>query len=509
MTFRAKHLDPDKSHIAGKPKNDEQRSVRVFWVKPWAKTPRPRITAVNPSKVSPAVYIGIEGQWLGAHEGSEVLILFIQGGVTHSEEAPGAGAVDADPNGLQFLDARVPDKLREGTCQLVLEVKGRRSEPFNLEISSAFTPPVVTSLHPKWVRPGEGVLIRGLGFSGSDKFELTDSTGQVHEIEGSKSAETAHFPLPNSVSDGAAALRMVEHRSGRKQRSNGLGLIISHGPVPLELLFRPRQPLAPGQSLLMSAYGNKALSQATAVEVELTQAGSSRSVFVKDLKNLRFEIPYEITSGRMEIRNRTWRDSIASEWSDPVSYQVGDRPAPPSIHNIQRWPKKAEAVFVQDGKVVATVPIILDGLPRIRVPGNLKPGSITVERRFRRAGRLFKGPSTGYSCCPLGSVDGVLNMTDSDDWIFPLPGRTQTVQMLPGEVLVVEADFNTQNPAELGIELVCGRRHRQLNIKPWYENSSQQISARIPGRLRGTCSLTIENVALRTKAKLPIALRIK
>lgn len=470
------------------------------------KTSRPMITGVSPRKVTPAVYIDIEGQWLGDWDLSDVLVLFVQGGVEHSVESPSGGSAD----GLQYVEVRVPDQLVAGVCQLFVEVKGKRSNPFSIEINSTITPPVLKSFRPRWVQPGEGVMIYGTGFSGSDTFEITDAVGHIHEIEGSKSTESAAFPLPNSLPDGPASLRVVEHRSSGNQSSNSLSFMISRGPVPLDILSGWRHPLAPGQLLRLSVFSSKPLEQATGMEVTLKQGSLSRSILVKNLKDLRFQIPDAITPGKMEIQNRTWRGTVASEWSEPVSYAVADRPAPPWVHNIQIWPAKADAVFMQDGKVVATVPIMVDGLPRVRVPSNLKKGIVTTERRFRRAGHLVKGPTSDHMCCPLGSANGVLDMTSPDDWIFPVPGKPQTVQIIPGEVLIIEGDFFAPNSTELRVVLACGDRYRQLNLTPWFDGPRQWISVRIPRLMsRGSCKAIIENVCVRTKATIPITLRIK
>lgn len=473
--------------------------------KPRAKTSRPMITGVSPRKVSPDVYIDIEGQWLEPWQLSDVLVLFVQGGVEHSMETRSGGTQD----GLQYVRAPVPDKLVAGVCQLLLEVKGKGSKPFSIEITSTITPPVLRSFRPPWVQPGEGVMIYGTGFRGSDTFEITDAVGHIHEIEGSKSTETAAFPLPNSLPDGPASLRVVEHKSSGNQRSNSLSFMISRGPVPLDVLSGWRYPLAPGQILLLSVFSSQPLEQATGVEVMLKQGGLSRSILLKNLKDLRLRIPDGITPGKMEIRNRTWRGTVASEWSEPVSYKVADRPAAPWVHNIQIWPAKADAVFMQGGKVI-TVPIIVDGLPRARVPGNFKEGNIVIERRFQRAGHFIKGPSKNYTCCPPGPAEGLLDMTTSDDWIFPLPGKPQTVETFPNEVLVIEGDFFAPNPAELRVVLACGRRYRQLNLTPWFEDSRQWISVRIPRLMsRGRCNAIIKNVGVGTKARIPINLRIK
>jgi hypothetical protein len=474
--------------------------------KPGAKTSRPIITGVSPRKVSPDVYVDVEGQWLGDWELSDVLVLFVQSGVERSVETRSGGTED----GRQFVRVRVPDQIVAGVCQLLVEVRGQRSKPFSIEITSAITPPVLTSFRPRWVQPGEGVMIYGTGFSGSDTFEITDAAGHINKIEGSKSTESAAFPLPNNLPDGPASLRVVEHRSSGNQRSNSLSFIISRGPVPLDVLSGWRHPLAPGQILLLSVFSSKPVEQATGVEIRLKQGGLSRSILLENLKDLRFQIPAAITPGKMEIQNRTWRGILASEWSEPVSYAVADRPAPPWVHNIQIWPAKADAVFMQDGEVVTTVPIMMDGLPRVRVPSNLKKGIVSTERRFRRARHLVKGPTSDHICCPLGSADGILDMTSSDDWIFPVPGKPQTVEIIPGEVLIIEGDFFAPNSAELRVVLACGDRYRQLNLTPWFDGSRQWISVRIPRLMsRGSCNAIIKNVSVHTNVAIPITLRIK
>jgi hypothetical protein len=479
-------------------------------VKTKAKTPRPRITDVSPRKVSPAVYLSIEGHWLNAGDDSEPLIMFVQASVEHKAGPYSVGTLNADPDGLQYLTAVVPDQLVSGPCHLVVEVKGKRSEPFSIEITSIITPPVLTAFRPRWVQPGESTSIYGTGFSGSDTFEITDAVGHIHQIEGSKYADSAGFPVPNSLPDGPASVRMVEHRSRGNQRSNSLSFIVSHGPVPLQISLDSPHPLAPGQILLVWPFSSKPLEQATGVELTLKQGGLSHSIFLRNLKNLRFQIPSEITPGKIEVQNRTWRGTVASEWSEPVSYKVSDRPAPPWVHNIQIWPAKTDAVFIQDSKVVATVPIMLDGLPRVRVPSNLKKGTVTIERRFRRAGHLVKGSARDHICCPLGDADGMTSMEDPDDWIFPVPGKPQTLEIFRGGMLLIEGNFYAPHSTELRVMLACGGRYRPLNLTPWFVDSRQWVSVRIPRLMsRGVCSVTIRNVIVSTKTTLPIALRIK
>jgi hypothetical protein len=49
-----------------------------------------------------------------------------------------------------------------------------------------------------------------------------------------------------------------------------------------------------------------------------------------------------------------------------------------------------------------------------------------------------------------------------------------------------------------------------LNLKPSFGNPLQFLSVRIPRLMsRGNCLLAVKNVSIRTKATLPITLRIK
>lgn len=479
---------------------------------PVAETPRPKVSRVSPNRVSPAVYVSIEGRWLSAGDDSDAHIFFLQGGAEYRAESFGVGTVDADPDGLQYTEAQVPAELAPGSCRIVVEVKGRRSDPFQVEIVSTITPPALTAVRPRWAQPGESLSVEGTGFSGSDTVEITDASGRTREVDSSKHAETVGLPLPSDLPEGTATLSVVERRSGSNRRSNGVSFVVSRGPVPLHILPEWLRPAAPGQSLYLAAASLRPLEQATRLQVTLTQRGASGTTLITNLKDLRLTIPRTMLAGEVGIRNRVWRGRVASAWSEPVIYKISARPATPLVHNIQVWPRGSEAAFIQDGKEVAVRPIMLDGYPRVKVPGNLKRGAVVVERRLRRAGRGGQRPpeSYSYNCCPLDKADdGVLRLYALEEWIFPVRGRPQTVWTSPGDVLVIEGDFFARRGSDLRVVLTCGGLRSSL--KPAVVDSMQWASVEIPRpskRGGDVCLVTVRNVVSRTESTLPVSLRI-
>ncbi len=483
-----------------------QRVEMFAHVSRTANDARPRIIRTIPEKVSPDTYVEVDGYWRMDDDTEEHLI-FIQRGSEYRVESDSTG--QADFNEFKFLRATVPEKLTSGACQLVVEIDGVRSEPFQIEVDTQIRPPVLTSVRPRWAQPGEGIVVEGLGFSGSDKVEIVDALGRVHEVNSSKSPDSAFFSLPANLADGPVSVRITEHRSDKKLPSNNLSFTVARGPAPLHILPQHLRNVAPGQALYLQTASWKPLEQATSVEVQLRQGQTSRTIQIRNLKDLRIEIPRDMTPGEIGIQNRVWRGPVASDWSDSVPYSIGDQPAFPLIYNLQIWDADSEVVFSQGGKVIAKTRVRLDGYARARVPKNLKSGNVVVERRSHRIVRdATKVPGPFGSCCPMGDPDGFLKLYSLAEWIFPEPENPRTVEVFPGDFVLLEGDFLATRKNELRVAIECPDRGE--NLVPSYVNSMRWISVKIPRRLsQRECKLSVKNIASRTTTLLPIGLRIK
>jgi hypothetical protein len=315
--------------------------VAAFGQEAASETQAPELIKTTPAIASPGTAINLEGLRMGAEADDRIRIYFVQSGVEHPAEKTGSSWDSNDvKRGLQHYNVKVPKDVEDGPCQIIVEVAGVRSLPQIIEIKTLVKPPVLNSLNPRWVLRGEVVWIDGSGFGDDDEVELIDSTGETHELGNlgtTSSALTAAFTLPENLPDGEATIRAIEQRSGLKQPSNSLAFMISHDPVPLYIHEDALKPVAPGQWLQLVVTSMKPLERADRIEVRMKQNEAVSTATVKDVKNLRVQVPMSFVPGLIEIETRTWVAQTPSAWSKPVSLkliertasaQISDKPSP-------------------------------------------------------------------------------------------------------------------------------------------------------------------------------------
>jgi hypothetical protein len=212
----------------------------------------PNIIRITPAAAAPQTGIKLEGYRLGANLEKGVRVLFVQGTAEYGV-ATRVGSYEGSyetanlKQGLQELGVRVPEELQPGPSQVIVEVEGRRSAPFTIQINVPATAPVLTDLRPHFPRTGEIISIEGTGLSESDEFELTDALGQAHHFDqslGTSNVNGLAFTVPKDLPAGEATLRVIEHRSGTNQVSNSMSFEIVNGPTTLDIYSDWLMPVA-------------------------------------------------------------------------------------------------------------------------------------------------------------------------------------------------------------------------------------------------------------------------
>src|SRR6267142_244966 len=144
----------------------------------------PLIVRIVPMAAAPGTNIKVEGYRLGANLEKGGRVLFGQGANEYEVAYTGGGYETANlKQGVQDFGTVVPDALQPGPCELIVEVNGRRSLPFNFQINIPATAPVITQIRPMTPRPSELIWIDGSGFAASDEVELIDAVGGKHRFD--------------------------------------------------------------------------------------------------------------------------------------------------------------------------------------------------------------------------------------------------------------------------------------------------------------------------------------
>jgi hypothetical protein len=298
----------------------------------------PELTRVIPEQITPGTEIQIEGYRLGWPHPKDMQVVFWQNAIPYTTYAIGGGwqAKDLD-NGLQQIKVVVPQGINPGSCSLVVETSGLSSTPIPLQIDLSISPPSITETGSRWVAPGEVVWVTGTGFGISDEIELIDAKGQFHYINAgsTSSAIKTAFTLPMEIAEGEALVRIIEHRSGNNQPSNPIPIIVSRGPVPLELLANWLPSLAPGQWLDLVTANFKPLEKADRAEILFNQGDEPFVVEIQGNTYPRVHIPSQLLPGNVKISTRTWRKNTASVWSDPIDYTLLAEPVAPNVISME------------------------------------------------------------------------------------------------------------------------------------------------------------------------------
>ena len=481
------------------------------------KTPEPPlIVRIVPAAAAPGTNIKVEGYRLGANLEKGGRVLFGQGANEYEVAYAGGGYEIANlKQGLQDFGAVVPDALQPGPCQLIVEVNGRRSVPFNFQINVPATAPVLTQIRPKTPRPTELIWIDGSGFAASDEVELIDAAGGKHRFKQSLATSdpnTLALTLPKNLPGGEAGLRVTEHRSGTNQQSNILSFMIVRGSTPLEIYSTWLMPVAPGQWLDLVVGSADPLKGAERVEVSFRQNEQFLIVATKSVSDLRVQVPLNLTAGSAMLQTRTISNGEASEWSNPVTYQLLEKPAAAKVSSLEIRAVRAEAGFRQNGRIVAIAAVSESDYPRVRVPTDkLSPGSVEVLTRVWRGGVPsewsfehygFDWPNTSF--LPDGTM-GELPFIAR----VPLgPETPKTLTVYPGEKLVLEGTFPVESTEDIRVTLQ-NEDHLPVVINAREGGSPRRAKIQLPETLdEGEWEATVHSVNDGSSMKLPTRLKV-
>lgn len=348
----------------------------------------PEIRQVIPASIFADMVIAVEGVGL-YHSTERTWVIFSQDAKSLRTYSDGGGLT---PNGLWSAKVRVPDGLEAGLCKVEVEVAGKRSAPVFVNISAGPEPPKLTSVSAQVVNPGYFVWVQGTGFSTNQILEFRDAEGVLTTkvISGVSTANSIDFTIPKSAYSGIATFRVIEKRGTTPRSSNELRFEIRSGPIPVLFSEGYFVPLARGQWFELNLNDSRPLINATKVEIRLSQGRRKLTSVISNFRRMQFQVPKSFAPGKVAIQARTWIGKNVSEWSQPQVFEISELPRPPVIQSVERIPLRAEAMFKQEGKTLAILPIYFGVLPRTLAPKQLENGTLEIYTRFWDQGRFTK-----------------------------------------------------------------------------------------------------------------------
>ena len=355
----------------------------------------PRVTSVQPQIALPNSEVAVSGYGLGLEDSSTVTVLFVRDRVEHLARISGSGrALNRDPNrGIQYMSVVVPEAVTPGNWQLVVDVEGRRSAPAAIAITTV-EPTVLTSVSPARPHPSQIVtLTTSRPAQIGDQVDLVDGRGARWRIGTGVTPHEVSFKLPDEVADGEATVRVGRTRDGVDSFGAPLTFVITSGPLPLGGVALGMTPVAPGQwtDLLIDHLVEYELRRADRVEVEFTQSDVAVIGRPTGPDRVHVQVPTAMKPGLVSVRNRTWIEQAASEWSAPAEYRVLARRASPSINSIEAGPVRSLVWWSGDASIafVSAKPgdaLVLRGHFPVAGAGELRI-------QLRRAGRTLDLPA--------------------------------------------------------------------------------------------------------------------
>jgi hypothetical protein len=221
------------------------------------------------------------------------------------------------------------------------------------------------------------------------------------------------------------------------------------------------------------------LKSAERVEVLFEQKGQVVIVPTKspNESGLRLRVPESLAPGNLKMRTRTIASDEVSQWSDPVDYQLLDKPAAAKIYSLEIRPVRAEAAFKQNGRIVAIASVSDSDYPRVRVPADkLLTGQVEVLTRVWRGGEpsdwLFK--NFGFFWPAKFLPDGRMGELPFMDHVHLRPDTPKTLAVYRGEKLILQGTLPVASAEDLQLSfdatgaplLCCIRRTRQIRAAP-------------------------------------------
>ena len=335
----------------------------------------PVVEGWEPKSGSIDSIIYLTGYRLG--EWTNTKVFFIQNGVElPARTAGGWSTTNNERNGPQALGVIVPEEAVLGQAQIVVESNGRRSIPVRITITE-WKLPVIHRLNPSRGAPGTLVRIEGEGFHVSDKIEIADANGKPINFNSGISSDGTVVGIPNDAPEGVVTVRVGNNKNGKALYTEPVTFTVTNEPLTVEVLASDTKSVAPGQWLDLQISNSKPLARSELTEVSFKQAGKTIIVAAAKPFRPRFAVPSSLSAGEVQLQLRTWRDGRPSEWSEPASFELADKPVAPMIDSIRlvkgSWaslspgPERKTSFTVSPGDEV-----VLNGLWPGADPGKLK-----------------------------------------------------------------------------------------------------------------------------------------
>ncbi|HSK70451.1 MAG TPA: DUF4469 domain-containing protein [Pyrinomonadaceae bacterium] len=471
----------------------------------------PEISNIEPKEITPGMALKIEGYRLRINESSKVKVIFLQNANELITNANGGSWETANlSNGLQELNVFVPEEVLPGKYQIIIVYDEQKSLPFTVEVLPLAKPPKLVSISPSIAIPGEHIWIDGIGFNVSDTIELLDINGKKHslKLDITSSAETSAFVLGDEIPDGQVEFKVIENRSGLSQASNSLTFKVKRTAVPLHILPEDLESVAVGQWFEVVYTGDKALDKAAKIEFLLRQGIQEQTSFVKDFKNIIVQIPKSFTAGKIEIQNRVWRNKEVSEWSKPIEYEVAESPVKPKVWSFLNIPLRAEAMFKQNGSVIAILPVTFGFNPEAPISGKIKDGQLEIFTRFWKGGKFtdwkfdrkfdFQKSEFLQKSFEFGNFNEHFYIGNDSPEFFSI-NRDENLQ-INGDYFLGSADE---------LQVILENEGQKVVLKPSTQISLTQMLIRIPRNISiGDWNISIINTSKQVVTEIPVKLRI-
>ncbi|HEX6730027.1 MAG TPA: hypothetical protein VF074_08460 [Pyrinomonadaceae bacterium] len=143
------------------------------------------------------------------------------------------------------------------------------------------------------------------------------------------------FGIPEDAPEGIITVRVGNSKHGKGQFTEPVTFTITNEPLSVELLTEDTISVAPGQWLDLQISNPKPLTLSELTEVAFKQAG--RTIIVATRKPFRphVAVPSALSAGEVQLQLRTWREGRPSQWSEPASFELADKPVAPLIDSIR------------------------------------------------------------------------------------------------------------------------------------------------------------------------------
>lgn len=227
----------------------------------------------------------------------------------------------------------IPPDATSGMWEMSASRQGKTTAPVSIMVSE-WKPPQLNRISPAKINPGASVEIHGRYFHHGDQVEIVSSGGFAYIEDLDARYDTNIIRLPRKMPDGQAEVRIyTKTKSGAVMKSEAYYLTVTSAALP-PYDWRILGQAAPGQWVYLSDADLELHNERSeAFEFEFSQGG--RALYFRSDNFLRLQIPKELVPGPVKVRVRTYYRDSASEWSEPISFNILAQPATPEIWAIQ------------------------------------------------------------------------------------------------------------------------------------------------------------------------------